>query len=138
MNALESERTDSQLKVSKAENKLLELKEKLPGSNNGVEIKIEKGNSELKKLLDSVSLLDNKISEKNLAKNEIQTERDELVKKSLMILHSTMKKEHQKADEEHARYVELYTQERAKKHDLERKMMNLKMMVYKTYGLRLI
>lgn len=138
MNALESERTDSQLKVSKAEDKLLELKEKLPGSNNGVEIKIEKGNSELKKLLDSVSLLDNKISEKNLAKNEIQTERDELVKKSLMILHSTMKKEHQKADEEHARYVELYTQERAKKHDLERKMMNLKMMVYKTYGLRLI
>lgn len=138
MNALESERTGSQLKVSKAEDKLLELKEKLPGSNNGVEIKIEKGNSELKKLLDSVSLLDNKISEKNLAKNEIQTERDELVKKSLMILHSTMKKEHQKADEEHARYVELYTQERAKKHDLERKMMNLKMMVYKTYGLRLI
>ena len=138
MNALESERTDSQLKVSKAEDKLLELKEKLPGSNNGVEIKIEKGNSELKKLLDSVSLLDDKISEKNLAKDEIQTERDELVKKSLMILHSTMKKEHQKADEEHARYVELYTQERAKKHDLERKMMNLKMMVYKTYGLRLI
>jgi len=138
LNALESERTDSQLKVSKAEDKLLELKEKLPGSNNGVEIKIEKGNSELKKLLDSVSLLDDKISEKNLTKNEIQTERDELVKKSLMILHSTMKKEHQKADEEHARYVELYTQERAKKHDLERKMMNLKMMVYKTYGLRLI
>jgi len=138
LNALESERTGSQLKVSKAEDKLLELKEKLPGSNNGVEIKIEKGNSELKKLLDSVSLLDNKISEKNLAKNEIQTERDELVKKSLMILHSTMKKEHQKADEEHARYVELYTQERAKKHDLERKMMNLKMMVYKNYGLRLI
>ncbi len=138
MNALESERTDSQLKVSKAEDKLMELKEKLPGSNNGVEIKIEKGNSELKKLLNSVSLLDNKISEKTSAKDEIQTERDELVKKSLMILHSTMKKEHQKADEEHARYVELYTQERAKKHDLERKMMNLKMMVYKTYGLRLI
>jgi hypothetical protein len=138
LNALESERTDSQLKVSKAEDKLMELKEKLPGSNNGVEIKIEKGNSELKKLLNSVSLLDNKISEKTSAKDEIQTERDELVKKSLMILHSTMKKEHQKADEEHARYVELYTQERAKKHDLERKMMNLKMMVYKTYGLRLI
>ncbi len=75
---------------------------------------------------------------KPVARDELQTERDELVKKSLMILHSTMKKEHQKADEEHARYVELYTQERAKKHDLERKMMNLKMMVYKSYGLRLI
>ncbi len=103
-----------------------------------LKLKIDKGNAELNKLLNTVSLLDNEISEKNLAKDEIQTERDELVKKSLMILHSTMKKEHQKADEQHARYVELYTQERAKKHDLERKMMNLKMMVYKNYGLRLI
>ena len=138
MNALESERTDSQIKISKTEDKLTELKEKLPGSNNGVKLKIDKGNAELNKLLNTVSILDNEISEKNLAKDEIQTERDELVKKSLMILHSTMKKEHQKADEQHARYVELYTQERAKKHDLERKMMNLKMMVYKNYGLRLI
>jgi hypothetical protein len=138
LNALETERTDSQLKISKAEDKLHELKEKVSDSNNGIEIKIEKGDSELKKLLDSLSEIDTKISEKTGAKDEIQVERDELVKKSLMILHSTMKKEHQKADKEHARYVELYTQERAKKHDLERKMMNLKMMVYKSYGLRLI
>jgi len=138
LNVLESERTDSQLEVSKVEDILLELNEKLSGSNNGVELKIEKSNVELKKLLDSLSELDTKISEKTSAKDETTTERDELVKKSLMILHSTMKKEHQKADEEHARYVELYTQERAKKHDLERKMMNLKMMVYKSYGIRLI
>ncbi len=138
LNALESERTDSQLMVSKTEDKLLELKEKLSGSNNGVETKIDKGNADLKKLLESLSQLDNKITEKTSARDEMQIERDELVKKSLMILHSTMKKEHQKADEEHARYVELYTKERAKKHDLERKMMNLKMMVYKSYGLRLI
>ncbi len=124
--------------VCKSEDKLQELREKLPGSNNGVETKIEKGDVELKKLVDSLAQIDEKISEKNSALDEVQTERDELVKKSLMILHSTMKKEHQKADEEHARYVDLYTQERAKKHDLERKMMNLKMMVYKSYGLRLI
>ena len=54
MIALESERTDSQLKISKAEDKLTELKEELPGSNNGVKIKIEKGNAELNKLLNSV------------------------------------------------------------------------------------
>ena len=137
MSTLESERTNSQLKISEAENTLMELKEKLP-SSNGVEIKIEKCDAELKGLLDNIALLDNQITEKNSVKNDIQLERDELVKKSLMILHSTMKKEHQKADKEHARYVELYTQERAKKHDLERKMMNLKMMVYKSYGLRLI
>lgn len=138
LNALESERTDSKLEVSKVEDKLLDLNEKLPNSNNGIELKIEKSNAELKNLLDSLSELDTKISEKTSVKDLTVTERDELIKKSLMILHSTMKKEHQKADKEHARYVELYTQERAKKHDLERKMMNLKMMVYKSYGLRLI
>ena len=138
LNALESERTDSKLEVSKVEDKLIDLNEKLSGSNNGVALKIEKSNVELKKLMDCLSELDDKISEKTIAKEQTTTDRDELVKKSLMILHSTMKKEHQKADEEHARYVELYTQERAKKHDLERKMMNLKMMVYKSYGLRLI
>jgi hypothetical protein len=137
LGTLESERTDSQLKVSKAEKTITELKEKLP-SNNGVELKIEECDAELKELLDNISILDNQITEKNSIKDETQLERDELVKKSLMILHSTMKKEHQKADKEHARYVELYTKERAKKHDLERKMMNLKMMVYKSYGLRLI
>jgi chromosome segregation ATPase len=138
LNALESDRNDSQLNISKAEEKLQELRENLKGSNNGVQTKIEKGDAELKKLLKNQSNLDNIISEKTIERDELQTERDELVKKSLMILHSTMKKEHQKADKEHARYVELYTQERAKKHDLERKMMNLKMMVYKSYGLRLI
>jgi hypothetical protein len=137
LGTLESERTDSQLKVSKAEKTITELKGKLP-SNNGVELKIEECDAELKELLDNISILDNQITEKNSIKDETQLERDELVKKSLMILHSTMKKEHQKADKEHARYVELYTKERAKKHDLERKMMNLKMMVYKSYGLRLI
>ena len=115
----------------------MELKESLP-SSNGVELKIEKCDTQLKELLNNIALLDNQITEKNSVKDDIQLERDELVKKSLMILHSTMKKEHQKADKEHARYVELYTKERAKKHDLERKMMNLKMMVYKSYGLRLI
>ena len=138
LNALESDRTNSQLKVSKAEEKLQELTENLKGSNNGVQNKIDKSHEEIKKLLAGQSNLDVMISEKTIAMDELQTERDELVKKSLMILHSTMKKEHQKADKEHARYVELYTQERAKKHDLERKMMNLKMMVYKSYGLRLI
>jgi chromosome segregation ATPase len=138
LNALESDRTNSQLKVSKAEEKLQELTENLKGSNNGVQTKIDKSHDEIKKLLAGQSNLDAMISEKTIAMDELQTERDELVKKSLMILHSTMKKEHQKADKEHARYVELYTQERAKKHDLERKMMNLKMMVYKSYGLRLI
>ena len=138
INALESERTDSQLEVSKVEDQIIELKEELPNSNNGVELKIEKWNMDLKKLLDSLSELDTNISKKTIEMDKTLIERDELIKKSLMILHSTMKKEHQKADEEHARYVELYTKERAKKHDLERKMMNLKMMVYKSYGLRLI
>ena len=91
MSTLESERTDSQLKVSKAENTIMELKESLP-SSNGVELKIEKCDAELKELLEKIALLGNQITEKNSAKDDIQLERDELVKKSLMILNSTMKK----------------------------------------------
>jgi hypothetical protein len=124
--------------VSKEEEKIIELKEKQPDSNNGIEFKIQECNVELEGIIIKLSEINNKISEKTLTKDEIQTERDEMVKKSLMLLHSSLKKEHQEADKQHARYVELYTQERAKKHDLERKMMNLKMMVYKSYGLRLI
>ncbi len=53
LNALESDRTDSILKISKAEEKLQELRENIKGSNNGVQTKIEKGDAELKKLLTS-------------------------------------------------------------------------------------
>ena len=69
----------------------MELKESLP-SSNGVELKIEKCDAELKELLEKIALLGNQITEKNSAKDDIQLERDELVKKSLMILNSTMKK----------------------------------------------
>ena len=62
MNALESERTDSKLEVSKVEDKLIDLNEKLSGSNNGVALKIEQSNIELKTLLDCLSELENKIS----------------------------------------------------------------------------
>lgn len=135
MNCLESERLDYQEKISELEVKTNKFNEK-DSKNSGVNI--EKLDVEHKKLLVDLNNVNKDIDEKNLLKSELQNKRDELVKKSLIILHSTMKKEYQKADKDHARYVELYTKERAKKHDIERKMITLKMMVYKNYGLRLI
>ncbi|MDI6724573.1 MAG: hypothetical protein QMD61_07995 [Methanobacterium sp.] len=55
-----------------------------------------------------------------------------------MKLHSDIKKHHQKVNEDHDRYVELYTKAREERHVLERKMMNIKSIVYKNFKVRLI
>ena len=49
-----------------------------------------------------------------------------------------MKKDYQKVNENHDKYVELYTQAREERHLIERKMMNLKSLVYKNYKVRLV
>ncbi len=123
------------MRVSQEEKKIEELKDKTEGSS---ESKIKICNNELEKIGEQITEINISISEKTITRDELQTQRDELVKKSLMLLHSSLKKDHQRADKEHARYVELYTKERAKKHEIERKMMNLKMMVYQNYGVRLV
>ncbi|MGF7118825.1 hypothetical protein [Methanobacterium oryzae] len=55
-----------------------------------------------------------------------------------MKLHSKLKKDHQKVNTDHDKYVELYTKAREERHILERKMMNLKSIVYKNYKIRLV
>lgn len=136
LKTLESERNKYLIMVSQEEKKIEEFESET--SDEDVCKSINECNQELEKIGVQVSDLNSKISEKTVTLEELQSERDELVKKSLMMLHSSLKKEHQRADKEHARYVELYTKERAKKHEIERKMMNLKMMVYHNYGLRLV
>lgn len=69
---------------------------------------------------------------------DLEDEKDELIRKCLMKLHIEIKKHQKKVDEDHDRYVELYTQAREERHVLERKMMNLKSIVYKNYKVRLI
>ena len=77
------------------------------------------------------------ISEKNETITELNREKDDLIKKCLMKLHADMKKSHRKVTEDHDKYVELYTQAREERYSIERKMRNLKVLVYKNYKMRL-
>ena len=55
-----------------------------------------------------------------------------------MDLHTQMKKDYLKKNEEHDKYVDLYTQAREEKSAIERKIIDLKFLVYKNYNLRLV
>ncbi len=77
------------------------------------------------------------ISEKNENITELNREKDDLIRKCLMKLHADMKKSHRKVTEDHDKYVELYTQAREERFSIERKMRNLKVLVYKNYKMRL-
>ena len=55
-----------------------------------------------------------------------------------MKLNYDIKKHHKKVNEDHDKYVELYTKAREERHILERKMMNIKSIVYKNFKVRLI
>lgn len=94
----------------------------------------EKIESQLKKL----DTLENKISIKDTELKNLKEEKDTIIKKCLMNLHTKMKKDYKKVNEDHDQYVELYTQAREERHSIERKMMNLKSLVYKNYKVRLI
>ena len=81
--------------VSQEEKKIEELEDKT--SNDDVCKSINECNQELEKIGVQVSQLNIQISEKTVTLEALQSERDELVKKSLMMLHSSLKKEHQRA-----------------------------------------
>ena len=77
------------------------------------------------------------ISEKNESLSELTHKKDDLIKKCLMKLHADMKKNYRQVSEDHDKYVELYTKAREERHSIERKMRNLKVLVYKNYKIRL-
>jgi hypothetical protein len=83
-------------------------------------------------------MLEIQISDKNKDLNSLIEERDKISKHCLMNLHTKMKKDYQKVNEDHEKYVDLYTQAREEKSAIERKMINLKFLVYKNYNVRLI
>jgi DNA repair exonuclease SbcCD ATPase subunit len=112
--------------------KIASLKEELENGNaSSVKKNIETEENKLNTLQDQ-------ISDKNADINELVEKKDMIIKKCLMNLHSKMKKDYQKVNENHDRYVELYTQAREERHVIERKMMNLKSLVYKNYKVRLV
>ena len=77
------------------------------------------------------------ISEKNETITNLTREKEDIIKKCLMKLHADMKKNYRKVAEDHDKYVELYTKAREEQHSIERKMRNLKVLVYKNYKIRL-
>lgn len=82
--------------------------------------------------------LESQISHKSKDINSLIAKRDEFIKSCLMDLHARKKKEYQKVNEDHERYIELYTQAREEKHVIERELINLKFLVHKNYNVRLI
>lgn len=95
-----------------------------------------------KKTLDTtknkLNTLKDQISDKSAHINKLSEEKDNIIKKCLTNLHAQMKKDYKKVNESHDRYVKLYTQAREERHMIERKMLNLKSLVYKNYKVRLI
>jgi chromosome segregation ATPase len=112
--------------------KIASLKEEL---ENGNASSVKKN---IKTEENKLNTLQDQISDKNADIKELVEEKDMIIKKCLMNLHSKMKKDYQKVNENHDRYVELYTQAREERHVIERKMMNLKSLVYKNYKVRLV
>lgn len=132
-----------QRELKNLENKKLNLGKKLEDLNDNLsktdsKKKIEKIETKLNDLQKQDTLLESQISEKNEHINNLNDKKDEFIKKCLMKLHSELKKNHQKVNKDHDKYVELYTKAREERHILERKMMNLKSIVYKNYKIRLV
>jgi len=107
-------------------------------TNKKLQNKIKNEETLLKQLETDYKIVENQINDINGNLHNLNYEKDELIKKCLMKLHSDIKKHHKKVNEDHDKYVKLYTQAREERHVLERKMMNLKNIVYKNYKVRLI
>jgi len=125
------------------ENNIMDLKNELDelngkSINNVDESALQKAKKKLDNLEKDQIILKTQISEKNEDITNLSNEKDNLIKKCLMKLHAEMKKNYRQVNEDHDKYVELYTQAREERHSIERKMMNLKVLVYKNYKLRLV
>ena len=133
---LDNKKTINTNDIVNSENELGELKEKF--TNNIDNLTIKEAKKKLNNLEKRHITLKKQISEKNENIIDLTHEKDELIKKCLMNLHAKMKKNHRQVNKDHDKYVELYTKAREERHSLERKMMNLKVLVYKNYKIRLV
>lgn len=133
---LENKEVTNGNNIIDTENELNEIKEN--STNNVDNLTLKKVEHKLSNLEKRRIALETQISEKNENIQDLNHEKDELIKKCLMKLHTEMKKNHKKVNEDHDRYIGLYTKAREERHGIERKMMNLKVLVYKNYKIRLI
>lgn len=129
---LEKEKTIFKNNILAAENELNNLE---GDSNNGKDYSIKKNIIDTENMLDDI---ENQILQKNRDIHDLNEKKDEIIKKCLMKLHSEMKNDHKKVNEDHDKYVDLYTKAREERHNIERKMVYLKSLVYKNYKVRLV
>lgn len=126
--------TNMQSQLKDMENKKLILIKKLEKDKHN---SVSSTNESLEDEENKLNSLNNQISDKNANINSLVEEKNMIIKKCLMKLHAQMKKDYQKVTEDHDKYVDLFTQAREEKHVIERKIMNLKFLVHKTYNIRL-
>ncbi len=140
LTSLKDEEVISKKYVFNAENEITKLEEEIQKNqeNNGFEEKVKTEKAKIHELETSLSALENRISEKDSAISHLKMEKEELIKNSLLNLHSHIKKEYKKIDAEHKKYLELCNQTKEKRYSLERELLSLKMLVYRQYKLRLI
>lgn len=135
---LENKDTITTNNITHTEEDLKHLKENYKeDTNNSTLNDIKTTENKLNDLEKSHTTIKTLISEKNETIDNLNHEKDDLIKKCLMKLHADMKKNYRKVNEDHDRYVELYTKAREEKHSIERRMRNLKVLVYKNYKIRL-
>lgn len=137
---LEDKEILSKQSLSYAEKELEKLKVKSNNNPNEPQLKDEIKNAESKihYIEKNQATLKAKISKENKIIDDLQKKKDELIKKSLIKLHAKIKKDRNKLNEDHDKYVKLYQKAREERHILESKMMNLRLLIYKNYKVRLI
>jgi hypothetical protein len=138
LNNLENKDTITTNNITNTEEELKHLKENLKENNSSSSLKdIESVETKLNDLETDHAKLKTMISEKNETITNLTHEKEDIIKKCLMKLHADMKKNYRQVAEDHDKYVELYTKAREEQHSIERKMRNLKVLVYKNYKIRL-
>lgn len=140
LNSLENKDVLNKNSIVAAEDKLKNLKENFTEDVGDSTLKknIKTAETELNSLEEHHIAIKTQISEKSDDINELDHKKDELIRRCLMKLHADMKKKYRKVSEDHDRYVDLYTKAREEQHSIERKMRNLKVLVYKNYKIRLV
>jgi seryl-tRNA synthetase len=141
INRMDKKIMNMQNKLKDIENKKTVLINKIGVLKKELENSDQNDTSSIKESLEAeeykLKTLESQISDKNADINSLVEEKNIIIKKCLMKLHTQMKKDYQKVNEDHDKYVDLFTQAREDKHIIERKIMNLKFLVYKTYNVRL-
>jgi len=136
---LENEEVACKKRISNMENGLRQLIAKSAEEPNPeLEKMIKNVENKLNDFEESQSALEIQLSHKNESISELKTEKDELVKRSLIRLYSKIKKDHENVNKDYERYIKLSTRAREERHGLESKMMNLRLLIYKNYNVRLM